>query len=126
MRRMMLYVTLALVGGVGLSHVSAQDGASRVRVPRELVQDVQSRSAAAEGSGNGVTETDHRNGSKPWKLVESRPGGNVLILRGGTSERRSRGPVPRASGNRAASSPDNFFSAFELAEPSAVSQRERT
>lgn len=123
---MMLYATLALVGGVGLSDVSAQDGASRVRVPRELVRDVQSRSAAAEGSGNGVTETDHRDGSKPSNLVESRPGGNVLILRGGTSEQRSAGPVPPASGSSAVSSPDNFFSDFELSEPSAVSQRART
>ena len=122
---MMLYATLALVGGVGLSDVSAQDGASRVRVPRELVRDVQSRSAAAEGSGNGVTETDHRDGSKPSNLVESRPGGNVLILRGGTSEQRSAGPVPPASGSSAVSSPDNFFSDFELSEPSAVSQRAR-
>lgn len=125
MRRMMLYATLALVGGVGLSDVSAQDGASRVRVPRELVRDVQSRSAAAEGSGNGVTETDHRDGSKPSNLVESRPGGNVLILRGGTSEQRSAGPVPPATGSSAVSSPDNFFSDFELSEPSAVSQRAR-
>ncbi len=123
---MMLYATLALVGGVGLSDVSAQDGASRVRVPRELVRDVQSRSAAAEGSGNGVTETDHRDGSKPSNLVESRPGGNVLILRGGTSEQRSAGPVPPATGSSAVSSPDNFFSDFELSEPSAVSQRART
>lgn len=123
---MMLYATLALVGGVGLSDVSGQDGASRVRVPRELVRDVQSRSAAAEGSGNGVTETDHRDGSKPSNLVESRPGGNVLILRGGTSEQRSAGPVPPASGSSAVSSPDNFFSDFELSEPSAVSQRART
>ena len=123
---MMLYATLALVGGVGLSDVSGQDGASRVRVPRELVRDVQSRSAAAEGSGNGVTETDHRDGSKPSNLVESRPGGNVLILRGGTSEQRSAGPVPPATGSSAVSSPDNFFSDFELSEPSAVSQRART
>ena len=123
---MMLYATLALVGGVGLSDVSGQDGASRVRVPRELVRDVQSRSAAAEGSGNGVTETDHRDGSKPSNLVESRPGGNVLIIRGGTSEQRSAGPVPPASGSSAVSSPDNFFSDFELSEPSAVSQRART